>query len=562
MDKTMKIAIILTALDKLSDVVDHAVSKSQKRITGLQKGLNSFGNKALLGGAVGAAFLGESINAAEESEIANNRLRQVFKSMGQDYVKATDQGAEYASMLQRQIGIEDEVILGVEAKLATFRKASDANARASGIFQRATKAAFDLQATGIGDASTLAIQLGKALQDPIKGLNGLGRAGIKFTDGEKKKIQTLVETGKTFQAQDLIMRSIEKRTNNVAAVTATKASKMKVAWSEVQEKIGGALLPTFQRMADKIIDLLPKIEAFIGEHPEIVKWVGLATVGLIGLGVTAKILVPVISALSWTYGVAGTALKLFGITVNTTNKLMMTTGIILIITAIAIAAYLIIKNWAKVKAFFIGLWNGVKMVFTSAWNFIKNLFLKYTPGGLIIRNWSKITAFFRGLWENVKGIFTGVWEWITGLAGRFWQAGKNIVVSIWNGIKAMINKPIEAVKNMVKKIRNLLPFSPAKEGPLKDIHRIKLVETIAASINASPMIKAMRGVVGDVANYGGSGLPSISRTNNHRSNFHLTYAPVVNGGSKADISAELRKHSKEIAGIVEEQMRKRDRTKF
>jgi phage-related protein len=298
------------------------------------------------------------------------------------------------------------------------------------------------------------------------------------------------------------------------------------------------------------------------KHPEIVKWVGLATVGLIGLGVTAKILVPVISALSWIYGVAGTALKLFGITVNTTNKLMMTTGIILIITAIAIAAYLIIKNWAKVKAFFIGLWNGVKMVFTSAWNFIKNLFLKYTPGGLIIRNWSKITAFFRGLWENVKGIFTGVWEWITGLAGRFWQAGKNIVVSIWNGIKAMINKPIEAVKGMVKKIRNLLPFSPAKEGPLKDIHRIKLVETIAASINASPMIKAMRGVVGDVANYGGSGLPSISRTNNHRSNFHLTYAPVVNGGSKADISAELRKHSKEIAGIVEEQMRKRDRTKF
>jgi hypothetical protein len=36
-----------------------------------------------------------------------------------------------------------------------------------------------------------AVQLGKALEDPIKGINALRKSGITFTDAEKKKLQRL-----------------------------------------------------------------------------------------------------------------------------------------------------------------------------------------------------------------------------------------------------------------------------------------------------------------------------------------------------------------------------------
>ncbi len=72
------------------------------------------------------------------------------------------------------------------------------------------------------------------------------------------------------------------------------------------------------------------------------------------------------------------------------------------------------------------------------------------------------------------------------------QAGANIITSLVDGIKRMASKPVEAMKAIVQKVRNFLPFSPAKEGPLRDIHRVKIMETIAGAMTPGPMVKAMR----------------------------------------------------------------------
>jgi hypothetical protein len=44
------------------------------------------------------------------------------------------------------------------------------------------------------------------------------------------------------------------------------------------------------------------------------------------------------------------------------------------------------------------------------------------------------------------------------------------------------------MRAIVTRIRRFLPFSPAKEGPLMDIHRIKLVETIADGIRPGALL--------------------------------------------------------------------------
>lgn len=100
-------------------------------------------------------------------------------------------------------------------------------------------------------------------------------------------------------------------------------------------------------------------------------------------------------------------------------------------------------------------------------------------------------------WSTLKqpGFFRDLKNWIKDetLLGQLYQGGKNLVLSVWQGMKTMAMKPIAVIKDIAQKIRNHLPFSPAKEGPLRDIHRIRLVETIADSIKPGPMVNAMRG---------------------------------------------------------------------
>ena len=60
------------------------------------------------------------------------------------------------------------------------------------------------------DATQSAIQLGKALNDPVKGVTALRRVGVSFTAAQIKQIKTLVATGKTLQAQKLILRELNQ----------------------------------------------------------------------------------------------------------------------------------------------------------------------------------------------------------------------------------------------------------------------------------------------------------------------------------------------------------------
>src|SRR5690606_2074576 len=67
-------------------------------------------------------------------------------------------------------------------------------------------------------------------------------------------------------------------------------------------------------------------------------------------------------------------------------------------------------------------------------------------------------------------------------ATEFFDAGKNIVTSIADGIKSAIGKVTDAISDVTKKVRDFLPFSPAKEGPLRDIMNVRIAESIAEAI--------------------------------------------------------------------------------
>jgi len=159
-------------------------------------------------------------------------------------------------------------------------------------------------------------------------------------------------------------------------------------------------------------------------------------------------------------------------------------------------------------------WDTISKWLTTAWEWLKSTWEKVSNAILTAWEWLKST------WEKVSNAILTAWEWLK----SSWQkvlevfinihpigillkalnklveyvfgvdlftAGKKIVESLWEGIESLAMKPVEAMKNIVQKIRNLLPFSPAKEGPLANLHKIKLIETLAESITPAPLINAM-----------------------------------------------------------------------
>jgi len=71
---------------------------------------------------------------------------------------------------------------------------------------------------------------------------------------------------------------------------------------------------------------------------------------------------------------------------------------------------------------------------------------------------------------------------VTGFASKFVQAGQNLVNSIASGIRNAIGNVTSAISSVTSKIRNFLPFSPAKEGPLMDLDKLDFAGPIGDSI--------------------------------------------------------------------------------
>jgi hypothetical protein len=218
-------------------------------------------------GAAAIAFGVKAIKAAEAAATANARIAQINESMGlfgSSVGEVNERLVKYAEATARATGIDQNSIKATQAKLLTFRELAQSANEVGGEFDRATKAAIDLAAAGFGSAEINAVQLGKALQDPIKGLTALSRSGVTFTETEQERIKTLVESNQVGEAQKLILEAIEQQVGGTAEATANASERIKVTFNLLTEQVGMVLLPVFEKFANFLIDkVVPFIQNFL-----------------------------------------------------------------------------------------------------------------------------------------------------------------------------------------------------------------------------------------------------------------------------------------------------------
>ncbi|MDR7655031.1 phage tail tape measure protein [Acinetobacter junii] len=194
---------------------------------------------------------------------------------------------------------------------------------------------------------------------------------------------------------------------------------------------------------------------------------------MVTLGVQGSALSFVFKMLTSPFKALGSAIMWIGRMFLLVGRMMMANPILLAITLLATAAYLIYKNWDPIKTFFSDLWNKVVSAFQTGINWIKGIiqsvdtvfannpilnFLLPFIGipRMIIANWSSITAFFSEVWTSITSGASELWNSISLLfspIGQWfaekWDEIKQSAATAWNSVIGYVYNAWETLKNVI-----------------------------------------------------------------------------------------------------------------
>ena len=404
---------------------------------------------AALGGIAVAGFA--AFKAAEDAATANKKLDQVYSQIG--YPELASQAKAYADTLSQQIGVEDEVIKSAQTKLATFSEV----AKSADIMGQATGLAADLTAAGFGSMDTTATMLGKALQDPVKGMTALGKAGVTFTDQQKDQIKTLTKSGKAAEAQAIILGEVKKQVGGVAKASAKTTDKMAVGWAELQEQFGNALLPVIE----KILPVFEKITGWISRNSGLFTGLVAAIAGIAAAILLVNGAMAVASTVSAVYGAVMAVVeansKRAAAGQWALNAALLANPIVLIVVAIAALVAALVIAYKKSETFR-NIVDGAMKKVAAVFGWLRDRVVAALDW--IRNNWDTIVAVFKnspiGLYiRAVKAAF----DWLREKLGPFWKWIKEK----WDGFIGLVENVIGWLRDNKQRLIDFIksPFISA-----------------------------------------------------------------------------------------------------
>jgi hypothetical protein len=238
-----------------------------RKAQGLDRGIGKVGRRVGLGLAggitVGAGLAMAGIVASVNNALDAAKIGRVYtntlKNLGAEGKAAFGGARGFAAKFGDQIGKDDDDILAVINKLGSFPGAFGKGALGADAMRRATAAAFDLESQGIGSAQSNIIGIGKALNNPIKGMSALARQGVSFTDAQKKQITHFVKQNQLAKAQAALLVGIESNAKGAAAAAASPFERLKATIGNISEDLGAAILPSLTKGVGQV-------QAFVRSH--------------------------------------------------------------------------------------------------------------------------------------------------------------------------------------------------------------------------------------------------------------------------------------------------------
>lgn len=216
-------------------------------------------------------------------------------------------------------------------------------------------------------------------------------------------------------------------------------------------------------------------------------------------------------------------------------------------TYINLVKTVVTSAWNAIKSVTSSVWNGIKSLLSGAWNAIKSLVSGAANG---VRNtvsgaWNTVKSATSSAWNTVKSIVSTAWSNIkssvssglgkvvdlvkslpgkaknalVGIGSILINSGKSLIDGFISGIRDGFDKAYGAVKDGLGKIRNLFPFSPAKDGPFSGRGWVlysgrSVMDAMAQGIKdrTSSLVNSLSSSLADVQSVASSGAQAIADT--------------------------------------------------
>jgi hypothetical protein len=413
-----EVNIVVKGKNEAKAALTSAQSDTNKLGKATEGAKNKLGLFKLAAGGLAASglvrFLKSSTAEARESEKVNAQTAAVIKSTGGAAKVTAKQFGDLATSISNKTGIDDEQIQSSENMLATFTNVRNEVGKGNDIFSQATQTVTDMSVALGQDGKNSAIQLGKALNDPIKGITALSRVGVTFTAQQKDQIKTLVESGNRMGAQKVILGELTKEFGGSAAAQATAGDKARTSWKNMQEEVGTKLIPVIDKLetwlSTKIVPALMNVVDFISRNIAVI-------------GPLAAVIGTVIAVVkAWTLAQAALDVVL------TANPIG------LIIAAIAGLAVALVIAWKRSETFR----DVVKGVFSTISNVVRHF-------AAFMADWflQPLLTIFGLIIHGAAAAF----GWIPGIGPKLKAAAHK-----FDQFKADVNSAIDKIRG-VKKIK-------------------------------------------------------------------------------------------------------------
>lgn len=241
-----ELKIIVTMVDQASGGLS--------KIGNIAAGALKVGLGVALGGATALAggLLVATKAAADAEDVQADLAATLLSTKGASGMTLDSLNA-LATGFMNTTKFEDDVTLKGQGMLLTFTNIG------KDVFPMATEAMLNM-GQKFGSVDAAALQLGKALNDPIAGVGALRKVGVQLTDQQEAQIKSLMALGDVQGAQKIILGELQTEFGGLAvAAGQTLSGKLEILknkFGDIQEKIGGAMLPGLTKLGEGLIKAL------------------------------------------------------------------------------------------------------------------------------------------------------------------------------------------------------------------------------------------------------------------------------------------------------------------
>lgn len=472
-----ELSIVIRAKNEASAILKD-VEGSVSKLGGVMGTALKVGAVAAGAGIIGAGLaLKGFVDDAMEAQKVGAQTAAVLQSTHGAAGMTADSVANLANELSRFTPYDDEAIQSAENLLLTFTSIG------KDVFPQATETVLNMS-TALGqDLKSSAIQLGKAMNDPITGATALRRVGVALTEQQINQIKVFQESGDLMSAQSIIMKELQTEFGGSAkAAGSTFAGQMTILGTQidnVKERIGMALIPILTQLAGVAIQyVVPAIERGItalsdfadfiksgltgdvqgaaeafGKLPEplqvLAMWLHDNKEAIIEFGMTVKELaIDVLEGWKKILIALGPKLVEFGKFLAEHKPLLIAlavaVGVLLVVFAslpvaiatIIIAGGLLAAHWDDIKAKAVELWQ----------SFQDNFGLIYL---VVVFYFETIKNVVTTALNVVRDIFRIVMAVIHGDWSEAWAGIKQLASDVWDGIVTDIGLKLGYARDVV-----------------------------------------------------------------------------------------------------------------